>query len=989
MSNQIKLSNLINSAEDQNSAGPTNPTVNVPDNPSKANTKNLSSSSQIISGDDNNTNLTSNGEESTDKPKLKHRGRKKVLAGPPYHCTYPGCDKSFQRSEHLSRHKLNHNPKTIFSCTFAGCSKTFVRHDLLNRHLKRHNEKIQKVSHDGGSNGGFLNSVVSKNISALKKSKMNKTPADNIPNASVINSYSNNNISYNQADIANSDTYRTLESSTNYPLQQDQQRQQQQQEQQQQQQQQYNDIQSSTSNLNLFGWLFPDSINFNTSNSNTATNIGNSFLMNNNPTNFFQEPQLNPATLINSGYSTFNSPSNPATNTSSNFLSDLNDFHMNNNTHNLFIVQDHFSPGSSSGYLDSTSPESDVRVKTASNSNSGLGLSSKMTDGKAPLQSFQHSQGHQDSTDHSMLHYDEKLLYKLTQEQMTEFGNLIPALKRNQDFTKLKFEKALKTYWNFFHPRFPMLHRPTFKSVEAPILLLAAMIVLGSKLFMCVDNITCPEESSIKQPNVLSDTISEPLRWLLFASPFFQPPAEVWIIQSLLMLEFYEKHCTSRKLHERSHLHHGTTIQLLRRSPTLGGASTKYNNEANSNGNEDIENWYKWIEIESMKRATFMCFYMDAIDAICMGHQMFIYSHQIQMTMPVEDVIWESSFNKFNKNFKLFKRPKQFLLVLKNIMNGKSTKTNSFGKKILLAGLSAILFQIQQRDLQLFFGLDKFTSTISENWRDLLTAAFAIWRNDVGASCCSSKTAIDNLNSLGNSSQFSTSDTRCKCIAYHLAHIYMSISHYDVFIVCGAPWRMNVKPSSTEERMSIKCRVIEWSKTRHCDVSVVQCYLSMFEMFLSPQDSTYDYQYEYLPDADLFFRSYSIGYMLLVIWSYIYVKTGFKNIDPSHKDNLNGYEYLKNMRNQFTVKSEGVLLHTWFTNQTGAEFYGDLMKWVNVLQEIDGLMNIVGLLDLVGGSFIKAEYKIVKELGKLLLFCRDRTLGKTDKEILEEMYFVD
>ncbi|TID19295.1 hypothetical protein CANINC_003724 [Pichia inconspicua] len=978
MSDQIKLSNLINSTEAEVTAGSTN-IENITDTPNIASNNFPSSLTQAINGDDSNSgnilDLSSTDVENTAKPKSKHRGRKKVLSGPPYYCTYPGCDKSFQRSEHLSRHKLNHNPKTIFSCTFTGCSKTFVRHDLLNRHLKRHNEKIQKVNNDNKSNGGFLNSVVSRNIFALKK---NKPATTNITNA--IPSKDITQLPNNQTDISNSTAYRALDTTSNYSINQ-------QNNQNIQHSPQYSDIQSSTSNLNLFGWLFPDSINFNSSNTN-SNNISNLSQMNNNPTNFFQEPQLNPATLINSNFSNFNSPSNHATNSSSNFLSDLNDFHMNNNTHNFFTVQDHFSPGSSSGCIDST-PESDSRVKMVSNGNTGIGILSHMSHNIAPLQSFQHSQGHQNSTDHSMLHYDENLLYKLTQEQMMEFGRLIPALKSNQDFTKLKFEKALKTYWNFFHPRFPMLHRPTFKSVEAPILLLAAMIVLGSKLFMCVDNITCPEDSCIKQPNVLSDTISEPLRWLLFASPFFQPPAEVWIIQSLLMLEFYEKHCSSRKLHERSHLHHGTTIQLLRRSPTLGGASTKFNNESNSNGNEDIENWYKWIEIESMKRATFMCFYMDAIDAICMGHQMFIYSHQIQMTMPVEDVIWESSFNKFNKNFKLFKRPKQFLLVLRNIMNGKSTKTNSFGKKILLAGLSAILFQIQQRDLQLFFGLDKFTSTISENWRDLLTAAFAIWRNDVGTSCCSSKTAIDNLNSLGNSSQFSTSDTRCKCIAYHLAHIYMSISHYDVFIVCGAPWRMNVKPSSHEERMSIKTRVIEWSKTRHCEVSIVQCYLSMFEMFLSPQDSTYDYQYEYLPDADLFFRSYSIGYMLLVIWSYLYVKTGFEGIDSTHNNNLNGYEYLKNIRTQFTVKSEGVLLHTWFTNQTGAEFYGDLMRWVNVLPEIDGLMNVVGLLDLVGESFIKAEFKVVKEIGKLLLFCKDRALGKTDMEILEDMYFVD
>lgn len=924
------------------------------------------------------------------KPKGKHRGRKRTLTGPPYLCHFAGCNKSFQRSEHLSRHKLNHNPKKIFSCYHTGCDKTFVRHDLLVRHLKRHENKIQKQKLSTRPSE-FLSTVVSNNLRndhhSIKESnlenltnklnlKNNKaqTPSGSGPATvkQIVQQHSNQNTLINSIDVLNipDETMPTTNATVDIPS---------------------NNLNNSNNTFNnntapnLFNWLFPDA-NLAAGPEPTSHNAENYIGQANETASLQVENFLtgNNVNNVNNGNNN-NTTSNTAyTNgNNSNFLFDLNEFNINNDSHNFFIVQDDFSPSSSStGYFSSNSEHKSTSHNESIKHKYTLDNSSSTKD---DLHSFQQSQGQQ-ASESSAYQFDEGLLYSLTPKQMQEFEVLIPALKGHIDFTKLKFEKALKTYWNFFHPRFPMLHRPTFDSTDAPLLLLLSMIILGSKLFMCVDNITCPDEKKLVQPKSLADTISEPLRWLLFASPFFQPPAEVWIIQSLLMLEFYEKHCSSRKLHERSHLHHGTTIQLLRRSPTLGGAPTKLNNDASS---EETDNWYKWIEIESMKRATFMCFYMDAIDAICMGHQMFIYSHQIQMTMPVADSVWESNFTQFNRNFKREERPRQFLIVLRDIMNGKPTKTNSFGKKILLAGLSAILFQIQQRDLQLFFGLDKFTNTISKNWRDLLTAAFAIWRNDVGSSCCSSKTAIDNLNSLGNSSQFSTSDTRCKCIAYHLAHIYMSISHYDIFIVCGAPWRMNVKPSSILERNAIKRRVVEWSKTRHCEVSVVQCYLAMFEMFLSPQDSTYEYQYDYLPDADLFFRSYMIGYILLVIWGYLYSKDKFKGLDLNHEDNKNGCLYLKKIRNQFTLKSEGIMLHTWFANPSGAEFYGDLMRWVNVLNYIEGIENILGLLDLVGKKLASADYRVVREVGKLLLFCKDRTIGSTSKEILEDMYHPD
>ena len=51
-------------------------------------------------------------------------------------CNWPNCGKSFKRSEHLNRHRLNHEPVKIFVCD--QCPKTFVRSDLLFRHRDRH-----------------------------------------------------------------------------------------------------------------------------------------------------------------------------------------------------------------------------------------------------------------------------------------------------------------------------------------------------------------------------------------------------------------------------------------------------------------------------------------------------------------------------------------------------------------------------------------------------------------------------------------------------------------------------------------------------------------------------------------------------------------------------------------------------------------------------------------------------------------------------------
>lgn len=41
--------------------------------------------------------------------------------------------------------------------------------------------------------------------------------------------------------------------------------------------------------------------------------------------------------------------------------------------------------------------------------------------------------------------------------------------------------------------------------------------------------------------------VAEPLRWILFGSPDFDPPAKLWVIQALLLLEMFEKTMTNRK----------------------------------------------------------------------------------------------------------------------------------------------------------------------------------------------------------------------------------------------------------------------------------------------------------------------------------------------------------------------------------------------------------------------------------------------------------
>ena len=69
-----------------------------------------------------------------------------------YVCKVEGCGKCFHRGEHLKRHiRSIHTHEKPFKCTYPQCEKFFNRHDNLLQHLKVHKEaKATRSSKSSG-----------------------------------------------------------------------------------------------------------------------------------------------------------------------------------------------------------------------------------------------------------------------------------------------------------------------------------------------------------------------------------------------------------------------------------------------------------------------------------------------------------------------------------------------------------------------------------------------------------------------------------------------------------------------------------------------------------------------------------------------------------------------------------------------------------------------------------------------------------------------
>jgi hypothetical protein len=134
------------------------------------------------------------------------------------------------------------------------------------------------------------------------------------------------------------------------------------------------------------------------------------------------------------------------------------------------------------------------------------------------------------------------------------------------NITTSVLERCVMTFWQDVAPQIPIVHRATFSAEYSPLPLLLAIVSLGAAQLV-----------RINAPNTLSgyrnlaDLIITGLRWEIHTSEDAQPPVNLWVAQSLLLLEFYEKLFSSRQLHERAHIHHVSTLTLLRRGSPLGG----------------------------------------------------------------------------------------------------------------------------------------------------------------------------------------------------------------------------------------------------------------------------------------------------------------------------------------------------------------------------------------------------------------------------------
>ena len=527
------------------------------------------------------------------------------------------------------------------------------------------------------------------------------------------------------------------------------------------------------------------------------------------------------------------------------------------------------------------------------------------------------------------------------------------------------------SYWYHFNPQLPILHKATFSAESCPNLLLIAVIAIGAS---CLDK-TYGEDVT-EDASQLATFLAWHLRGEIFMHTDFRPPAKLWIFQTLLLLEVYEKMYSTRVLHERAHIHHATTLTLMRRGSSLRGRTPldsppSFNNRDNkfdpAVANTPDRWWNHWITSEATRRVAFAAFIIDSTHATMCGHGATMVAHEMRLPLPCDEALWAATSGvevariEAELQSEGFK-PINFLDGLKGTLAGRPVRTNSFGRTAIMAGLLSVSWHLHQRDLQVSsLGV---TSSLGGKmiWRGALTKAFDYWKQEFDT--CVAKENRHNYpanqyspprKSVDDSNIFES-----RTVLHHLAHMAMHVDIVKCQTFALAP-RLLGRTITAGEHNSAQRNIREvWAPKASARDATFYA-LQFLKQVLAPdlydradnkldssvKSPTTPSQPYSARDDNLLNRPWVLYFASLVVWSYGYALDGPLKNPPDLEGNPDRQR--QDMR--------------YFLGTGGG------VKTPDNLETMQGRNGCLGMLILLRDMFRRCRWELMHEAANLLHNC--------------------
>ena len=848
-----------------------------------------------------------------------------------YYCNYPGCGKDYSRAEHLYRHQLNHNPKELHRCKVPGCDKTFVRSDLCLRHQERHMTRTRQ--------------------------ELDATPAP----SQTHNQYGNDDeIS---ALVARSSVSRPPQTTH-----------------QDAQSSQLSDASSDDIDRLLLTERSPEvhhtapvaaGRGFGASNSfQRASNVPHGYIP-------LPSPHKRPA----GQYGLEPAPTRRR-------LSDtyggqlpyakgdpmLNDSPMS--------VRDEFTNWlfDDAGVMSLTAPGGAAlasmdgfgsQVYANYFEDSGLDDLFAMP-APEPVENMEAPSAKLQSNKGFLTPGRRQALLNLMAQRFSD-DDTVQLKKLRQDLfagdqdsqshtmSLSSLQTYIECYWTRFHGQMPILHRATFDINEVhPYLLLAIMVIGASRVSDTM--VQCGSESSAN----FAAFVAWHLRWQVFRDADSRPPAKLWVFQTLILLEVYEKLNSSRALHERAHIHSPTTIILMRRGTALIHDPQAEQSEQPTSPEQW---WTRWIQAEATRRAAFAAFYLDSLNAIIFGHASMLSVVELRLPLPCDEALWSatSAAEVGRVEASLHANGVQQLLftdALRQILTGRRIRTNPFGRMILMAGLLSVIWHMQQRDLQMtVLGVSQGMGVQPNSWREALRKSLDFWKKDFDDS-------VAHMQRVALPWQAVTfeagelDNAACATTLWHLGHMAMNVDFRDCQMFAAAKFNLG-RPVTDNDRERAKNNISGWIRTTQGREAVFHSLQVLKAALLKPSSSGIHHTYNARDDY-IFLRPWTLYFSGLIVWCWGYMVDGLLRPFPAHL-------LRSTVRSSIsTPVSQDSREEDWTANEQiqnanlqDARLYLQTIGAASSPQELEsikaGRNNVVGLLRTLGFAFRDARWELLRE----------------------------